>query len=125
MAAKLSWGQSVRAFNTLVASTSKNVQKDVEKAVDKTGDVVYGEAKRLTPRRTGRLDNGWRKSRRGRGKNRRVNVFNNVPYGPFVEFGTSRMAPRHMLRNAQAKGNRFLSKELRKINRKTSNQFNN
>ena len=59
----------------------------------------------LTPVDTGRLRAGWHLSSRARStskkaKNPYVNIFNRVEYVLYVEFGTSKMAPRGMARKA-------------------------
>jgi HK97 gp10 family phage protein len=71
------------------------------------------EAKRNTPVQTGRLMNAMKGQKTGY---LTAELSNNVEYAPFVEFGTSRMEPRAMIRNAaetmKEKGLAFLKEKL-------------
>jgi hypothetical protein len=63
-------------------------------------DGIRSEARAGTPVRSGTLRNGWRIGRTGDGD---PTVRNDVPYGPFVEYGTARRPPVAMLGRATAK----------------------
>ena len=73
------------------------LDKSVEVAVAKTALDVKRSAMQNTPVRTGKLRRGWESRRTGKWE---WEVKDEVPYGPYVEFGTSKMAGRFMLTKA-------------------------
>lgn len=70
---------------------------DVTPAIARAANIAktYGLAlvKARTPVDTARLHEGWQASLEGGG----IRWTNNTPYAAYVEFGTKKMAPRHML----------------------------
>lgn len=86
----------------------------VDKEMPALALMFESEAKTRTPVRTGRLKSEMAGKRTGF---LRAELRNNVEYAPYVEFGTARMAPRAMIRNAAAamkeKGMEYLSRKLK------------
>lgn len=71
----------------------RGVDQAVEQAIAETLDFGKTIIARRTPVLTGRLQSEWRTSRSGReGK-----IYNDVPYGVYVEYGSARRAPRGMM----------------------------
>lgn len=68
-----------------------------EKAVAKTALDVKRSAMSNTPVRSGKLKREWESGRTGKWE---WEVKDEVPYGPYVEFGTVKMAGRFMLTKA-------------------------
>ena len=122
-AVKITFGDTVRNFQDLVRSTSKQVQKDIEEAVILTAKEVLTDVKRFTPKRSGRLRAAWTSSKSGHRSRTRVTIANATSYANYVENGTRYMAPRRMLRRAVRRGNMKLVKRLREIRAKASRNF--
>lgn len=85
---------------------AKQLDINVQHALDKSGDVLIKEAKRRVPVKTGRLKlsldylvtrirNGWR-LRYGSG----VQAGDEVPYARYQEYGTKRIKPVRFLRGS-------------------------
>ena len=69
-------------------------------------DDIYDGVKKLTPVRSGRARRGWEKEHIER-TGQTAQVGNDVPYVKYLEDGTSRMAPVHMVAATLTKvGNR-------------------
>ena len=101
------------SFIKAVKTSVKTVNKQTPKTLDEIGKEVMKKAKAGTPVRSGRLKGGWFLQ-----KNRKdLFIINKVPYASYVEDGTSKMRPRHMLRNALSRvnGDKSLNKLGNKI----------
>jgi|GEM_PF-5178564 HK97 gp10 family phage protein len=108
-------------FSSTVKFVQKiNAERKTAQAVDELMPALAlmfeTEAKRNTPVITGRLRNAMTGRRVGFLK---AELANNVEYAPFVEFGTSRMEPRAMIRKAaetmKEKGLEFIKDKLSKL----------
>jgi HK97 gp10 family phage protein len=72
-----------------------NAVKDkMEKFKEELAKEFLSRVQRRTPVITGKLLSGWRATVEGDN----IVIVNEVPYAPFVEFGTHKMAPRAMVR---------------------------
>lgn len=89
--------------------------RQVADVVAQGGFVMERETKRRTPVDTGALRNGFHTDIEVNGKTVHVTVGNNVSYAPYVEFGTSRMAGRHMLSNGLQAAARWLARRGFKV----------
>jgi len=120
----LSWGNSVRNFQNLTKRTAIDVEKSTMKIVDLTAKDVKRYAEQATPVKSGKLKRSWKILKRGRGKNRKVEILNRLDYASLVENGTSKMPPKRMLAKAVIRGDRLLKRRLEALKRLTSNKFN-
>jgi HK97 gp10 family phage protein len=84
-----------------------NINKDalnglVNNFLDKTGEVLVTESKRLCPVKTGKLQESIEIKEKDYGNSlnsdKKVTVGTSVPYSIFVELGTRRMSPKSFLR---------------------------
>lgn len=123
MKVNLTWGKSLSNFTSKVDRVEKNVRRDVEKTVDRTGEDVKRIAESNTPVLTGKLLAGWKTIVSGRGGSRNKTVVNDVEYASFVENGTRGRAPRKMLARAEIKGEKLLMKRLRRSLDKAKRTF--
>jgi hypothetical protein len=71
--------------------------REVEPGIAEIAEQFKGDVAGFTPVLTGALRAGWRVARVGDGH---YAVSNGVRYAGYVEYGTSRMAPRAMLGRA-------------------------
>ena len=120
----LDWGNTIREFQRTVKSSTKDTTKEIKQAVLKTGRDVFRMAKQFTPVRKGRLRRSWRLRNRQKNTSAEVDITNDTPYAPAVEYGSSRRAPANMLKRATLRGNSLLKKRLDAIHRKLSKKFN-
>ena len=119
----LSWGNSIKNFQNLTKKTSKNVEKEMIKLVEKTGLGIYTDAKRGTPKETGRLRNSWKKKSRRKKKQFEYIVSNPVEYGIYIERGSRKSPPRRMLLKAFNSNVKKMKKGLKQIMKKESNKW--
>jgi len=126
----LSWGSSVADFQKLTTVAGVNVQDEMEKISDKTGEYLKRRAEARTPIKTGKGRSSWAKATRGKGGKRQVDVFNTARtkkglyYLNFVERGTIRIAPRRFFAKAQAEARVYNQKKLNQLNKTISRRFN-
>jgi hypothetical protein len=83
-------GDAIRAFAAKFDQRVADVKLQTVKALVET-------VKEYTPVDTGNLKAGWHDDGTGGDVGMPTVVSNEVPYGPFVEWGTSRMEPRAMM----------------------------
>ncbi len=76
------------------ARARKGVDKKIKQLIERISDDVLVVARSKTPIRLGRARRGWRKIRRGRD----ISVANTVPYIDLLEAGSSKQAPRGILK---------------------------
>jgi len=128
--AGLSWGNSVFKFQRLTKVAGLDMDKEIERVKDKTGEYLKRRAEAGTPIKTGKARASWAKSTKKSGKKRVVEVFNTARtpkglyYLNFVERGTVRIAPRRFFARAIAEAKSYEQKELEKVNRKIARRFN-
>ena len=127
----LTWGISLGKFKATTLLTNKEVRMGVQEVVDDTGEFLKFMAERNSPVKTGRLRRSWAMSTMGKGTKRKITVFNTaktpkgIYYGPFVEYGTVRMAPRRFLYRAVMSAENRKRKWLEELEKKLSKRFNN
>jgi len=121
---KVSFGNTVREFQSLTKNTSKNVQKEIEALVRKTALEVVRDVKRFTPVRTGALRDAWKFQKRGSGRNTRYEISNSKKYATYIENGTRYIVPRRMLARALSLGENRLRKRLKQLERRIAKDFN-
>lgn len=90
---------SVRWVFNDIPKLPRRLQSGTHEALKQVGDALLTRANANTPVRSGRLRSGNR-VKIGPFPSRTVTVSNDTPYAVFVEFGTSRMAPRLFLTRA-------------------------
>jgi len=128
--AGLSWGKSVFEFQRLTVVAGIDMQKEIEKIKDKTGEYLKRTAERRTPVKTGKASKSWAKSTKGSGNKRVIEVFNTARtpkglyYLNFVERGTISIAPRRFFAKSIKDAQRFEQRELERVKRKISRRFN-
>ena len=127
----MTWGNSINVFKGNIKKVRKEVDKGVQQAVDHTGEHLKFQAENHTPVKTGKGQASWAKSTRGAGAARAVTVFNTartpkgIYYLPFVEYGTSRIAPRRFFFKAIIKAAKFQEKEMAELEQTLAKRFNN
>lgn len=84
-------------FRATIAKRAKQLSRDIQVINAKVARDLQTDAKRNTPVRTGDLRDGWQMIPVSQWE---YWVTNDVEYGPYVEFGTSKMAGRFMLTRA-------------------------
>lgn len=101
---RFSGGNEVRALAVSLAAESVRVGARVARVVRRTAAAVERDAKALCPVDTGFLRNSITTSVGGDGRSSLMSaeVGPSANYAPFVEFGTSRMAPQPFLMPALA-----------------------
>lgn len=72
------------AFDDRLAAIEKKGASKMDKFVAQEAEVIIGKIKDNTPTQTGRLKNGWKRSRAAQGK---TTIYNNVKYAAHVEYG--------------------------------------
>jgi hypothetical protein len=88
--------------------TQKSIQESYSQFLERVATTTEDALKDFTPVRTGRLQNGWNKQVKKDG----FEVNNRVPYGVYLEQGTSRM-------RAANKGRGIVGPALNSIKGKT------
>ena len=90
----LSWGNSVREFQKTTKKTVVDMNKRIVMVQELTGKDIKKDAQANTPKLSGKLRAGWKlvKVRSAR-RAKQVEVVNDVPYGVYVENGTSKQPP--------------------------------
>lgn len=91
------------------------VFEDIEKKIDAFKEEFAKEfvtrVKRRTPVKTGRLQGGWTAE-----VAEDIVIRNDVPYMPYVEYGTRYMPPRGMLRQTNEEAEQIAQQAARKVN---------
>jgi HK97 gp10 family phage protein len=75
---------------------AKHIRARAQKGLIEAGRLALAHCQEITPVDTGRLRDSLRILVDTRGL--KVSIGSDVPYSKYVEFGTSRMAPRAMIR---------------------------
>jgi hypothetical protein len=98
------------------SSVNRIMQQAVIPGVNDTAQAVAAYARGVTPVLTGQLQAGWYVvlAQLISAVHVRASVRNDVSYGPFVDKGTSRMAPRNMSGQAMDAEGKNLDANIRK-----------
>jgi hypothetical protein len=119
----LSWGASLLNFLKKTKKNKIDVEKENQKIVDDTGEVVRKNAARFSPVRTGLLRSKWLLVLSGKGSKRKAQVINNVPYAVYQEHGTIKIPPKRMLQRALVVGERYRQRRLKQLEQKLARDF--
>jgi hypothetical protein len=86
---------------------------DVQQAIAQTATYAKQLIRDRTPVETGKLRRGWRVS----GTSNGLKISNATEYASFLEHGTSKMSPRHMVTDAEADIRDYFNRQLALRNR--------
>lgn len=91
--------RAIAKFASLMAIAPGLVQKETANGITRAAYIIQRPTQRNTPVRTGTLRRSWTVEKATPSSFKAV-LGTAVPYAPFVEFGTRRMAGRGMLQRA-------------------------
>ena len=120
----LSWGSSFKQYDRLIKAQTPYLNREINKIIEQTGIDVHNWVAQGTPVDTGLLKKSWVLKISTKHKRKRVQIENNVHYAAHVEWGTIKMAPRRMLRNAKRRGRRTMERRLESLKVKMAKRFN-
>lgn len=105
-------------MRTAASATAAAIEKFRARLVATKANIVkalIADVQENTPVDTGELRAGWHDDGTAADLNAATRISNEVEYGPYVEFGTSRMEPRGMMQRTIANASSIAADEAAKV----------